>query len=84
MTPPRLRVPQQIEAKSDDGFKVDLTIDGAPGIRLKDAVKCIDEIGLDGAFDKVFSSKGARQIRLVLTVSPLFLLALVETEDHLL
>lgn len=69
VTPPRLRVPQQIEAKSNDGFKVDFTIDGVPGIRLKDAVKHIDDMGLDGAFDKVFRSKGSRQIRLMLTVS---------------
>ncbi|KAK7677089.1 hypothetical protein QCA50_017277 [Cerrena zonata] len=67
LTPPRLRVPQRIEAKSNDSFQVDFTIDGIPGIRLKDAVKHIDEIGLDGAHDMVFRSQGSRQIWLVLT-----------------
>ncbi|CAL1703194.1 unnamed protein product [Somion occarium] len=63
----RVRVPQRIEADTNNSFRIDFNVNGIPGISLQDAIKDVNGLVLDGACDKVFTSTGSRQIRLILT-----------------
>lgn len=71
----RLRVPKS-STDTPHTFKVDFTIDNVPGIPLKDAVKDIRGLGLDGANDLVFNSFGDRQIKIQHEVRHILLLFL--------
>lgn len=65
--PRRERVPQTLEMLSPDRhFKVEFTVNGVPGVRVEDAIA--QSIQLDAGDDRVFTSNGSRQIRLVIKV----------------